>query len=88
MTQKSNYKSSLVAVTTATEAVLPLNKNRTSLILFNTGAEDVKVWFETNTTMFFLVEAGKGVHFIGAAPINAINCTVGTGTSSLTVLEA
>lgn len=84
----NNYKSSLVSVTTTVAEALPLNKDRTNLILFNQGTETVQVYFDANSTIYFEIEANKGAHFFGGAPINVINVITASGTSTLSVLEA
>lgn len=82
----NNYKSSVVSVTTSETLLLARNNNRTGLILQNQGASDVNVYFESNSTMYFILEAGKAMH-LPAAPQNEINAVSTSGTIAVTVLE-
>jgi len=83
----NNYASSLVSVGTSETAVLARNNGRTAIILFNQGSTDIKWYFEDNSTMYFVLPAGEGIH-LPAAPSNEINAIVDSGTSALTVMES
>jgi hypothetical protein len=85
--QARNYQSTLVSVTTSETALLGVNAYRKALILFNQGAADVQVYFDSNSTIYYTLEAGQGMHF-PEAPINALNAKTSSGTASVTVMVA
>jgi hypothetical protein len=87
MTSNSNYKSVAKSVTTGGVELAALNDARSALILFNQGAEDVKVYFDNNSSVYFVMAAGKGMHF-PEPPINQVNAVTDSGTATVSVLEA
>lgn len=86
-TNPSNYSSALVSVTTGGVELAAANNIRSALILFNQGAETIQVYFDTNTTIYFELEANKGMHF-PEPPRNQVNAKTASGTASVSVLEA
>lgn len=87
MSKFNNFKSTVVALTTSAAEVLPQNKNRSALLLFNQSAETVRWYFDANSTVYFELEGGKGMYFPDA-PINQINALTTSGTANLSVMEA
>lgn len=87
MSKYNNYKSSLVSVTSSGVTVLERNGARSALILFNQGDNDIKWYFEDNSTIYFVIKAGEGIH-LPDAPQNQIKATTDSGTSPLSVMEA
>lgn len=73
---KNNYKESPLAVgtafdlTTPSGTILPLNKDRKGLIIFNTSAIDVQ--FGITNTGLITIKAGDHVAWVEACPMNAI----------------
>lgn len=86
MSKFNNFKSSVVAVTTSETQLLPRNNNRTALILFNQGSENINWYFEDNSTMYFTLEAGKGMYFPDA-PTNQIQAVSASGSVNVSVME-
>lgn len=87
MSKFNNFKSSIVAVTTSATQLLPRNKNRTALILFNQGAENLNWYFDDSSTVYFTLEPGKGMYFPDA-PINQIQAVSASGSVNVSVMEA
>lgn len=83
----SNFSSKVVNVTTSNTNLAEFNTNRESLILFNQGAQDVQINFGSETTAYFVLEAGKGMYFGTTAPVNQVNARTTTGSSNVTVME-
>ena len=86
MNDLNNYESKAVAVGTTPESLLPTNKNRTFLVLFNQGDETVRVYFDVSAA-YLEIKKGQGIHF-AKAPINEVTAQTTTGTTTLTVWEA
>lgn len=83
----NNYTSNLVSVTTSETELAAADNDRSALILFNQGAESINWYFDSNSTVFFTLEAGKGMYF-PEVPRNQINAVTTTGTASVSVMEA
>jgi len=83
----NNYTSALVTVTTSETGLVGTDINRSALILFNQGTEDVQWYFGDNSTHYFVLAAGTGIHF-PAPPINTINAVTSSGTAAVSVMEA
>ena len=86
--KQNNYTNKApITVTTGGNALLPLNLNRTSLILFNQGPSSVNIYMNT-AAAFITLTAGQRMDFTHAAPLNEINGTTTSGTAVVTVWES
>lgn len=83
----NNYTSAVVSVTTSATELVGTDINRSALILFNQGTEDVQWYFGDNSTHYFVLRAEAHIHF-PAPPINSINAVTTTGTADVTVMVA
>ena len=86
MGQCRNYSQTSNPITTSASTVAVMNKDRTALILFNTGAVSVLIGIGT---ALIPIAAGSHLAFTDEdAPQNAITAATASGTSTLVVWEA
>ena len=86
-TDTSNYKSTVVSVTTSETELAAADNNRTAMILFNQGSSTIQVYFDSNNTAYFEIEANKGLYF-PQPPRNQVQARTASGTATVSVLEA
>lgn len=85
MKQGSSYREvGAFTLTSSASSVLPLNKSRKGLLLFNTGANACT--FSVGS-LDIPIAAGNYIAFTNYAPLNAITAKSASGTT-LVVLEA
>lgn len=83
----NNYTSREYGLTTTAVQVTEVNKNRKSLVLFNTGADACFIMLGDEGQVN--IPAGDHIAFVGCTvPINAIYAGTTSGTSTLVVWEA
>ena len=65
---------------------MPFNRSREALVLFNMGSQDAQIYFESASTMYYVLEAGKGMHFPNV-PYNQVQAKTASGSTDITVME-
>ena len=88
--KSNNYNSTTVSVSTTKIQVIAANTDRNGLILYNQGADDIKLFFgdiNADSTLYLVLAATTAMHF-PVAPQNEISGYTDSGTSVITVMEA
>lgn len=75
----ANYKDSKKTLTSTWGEILPANRNRTKLIIFNVGADNAGSFGLSNGTPI-PIAAGGHIAFLTNAPTGAINGSSADGT--------
>lgn len=85
--QGNNFKETVItATTTWAPTAIELNPDRTNLIVYNTGASDLKVGISEAGS--FTVPAGDALAFGSDTPINAIGMKSLSGSTTAVIWEA